>query len=64
MRNLEFLNKLGYYIDTSTNYLANNTANFLLDTQNLDPIEVEVDGKIVVLKNNAYSMAFMEKVWS
>ena len=64
MRNLEFLNKLGYYIDTSTNYLANNTANFLLDTQNLDPIEVEVDGKIVVLKNNAYSMAYMEKIWS
>ena len=64
MNNLEYLNKLGYYIDTRTNNLANNTANFLLDTQNLDPIEVEVDDKIVVLKNDAYSMAFMEKVWS
>jgi len=64
MNNLEFLNKLGYYIDTNTNFLANKTANFLLDTQNPDPIEVQVDGVTVRLKKEAFTLAFMEKVWT
>lgn len=63
MTNIEFLNNMGFDLDASTNFLANQLANKFLDTENMEPIRVHVDNATVVLKPNAFAMAYMERIW-
>ena len=64
MDNYEFLDKLGYKIDTESDLTANKSANSLLDTQSNEPFSVKVGNNLIQISPNNFSMAYMQNVWS